>query len=223
MRWRTSGVLRASGAAIVLGLLLGCGDSTGPGSTITVTGTVYDLHLQPRAGASVMVNDSYLFQPSATDADGDSLTFSISNKPDWASFNGSSGRLSGTPGEGDEGVYSNIVIGVTDGTDTAELPPFSIQVEALPASAAGTLTVNWVAPASRTDGTPLSLADIEGFRIYYGATAGSYPNRIEVADGSAQSATVNDVPVGTYYVVMTTYDVDGLESGYSEAVSMTVK
>jgi hypothetical protein len=69
----------------------------------------------------------------------------------------------------------------------------------------------------------LSLADIEGFRIYYGATAGSYPNRIDVADGSAQSATVNDVPVGTYHVVMTTYDVDGLESGFSEAVTMTVK
>lgn len=72
MRWRTSGVLRASGAAIVLGLLLGCGDSTGPGSTITVTGTVYDLHLQPRAGASVMVND---MAPVTTDAGGQ---FSVS-------------------------------------------------------------------------------------------------------------------------------------------------
>jgi hypothetical protein len=49
MRRVTPGGLRTAASALVLGLLLGCGDSTGPGSTITVTGTVYDLHLEPRA------------------------------------------------------------------------------------------------------------------------------------------------------------------------------
>jgi hypothetical protein len=66
------GVLRATGAAIVLGLLLGCGGITGPGSTITVTGTVFDLNLEPQAGASVMVN---AMAPVTTDASGQ---FSVS-------------------------------------------------------------------------------------------------------------------------------------------------
>ncbi len=39
-----------------------------------------------------------VFTPSANDADGDTLTFTISNRPSWATFNGTTGRLSGTPG-----------------------------------------------------------------------------------------------------------------------------
>ncbi len=35
---------------------------------------------------SVMVNQAYSFQPSAADANGDALTFAISNRPSWASF-----------------------------------------------------------------------------------------------------------------------------------------
>jgi len=33
---------------------------------------------------------------------------------------------------------------------------------------------------------------------------------------------VENVPVGNYYVVMTTYDVNGLESGYSSAIIKNV-
>src|SRR5690606_34913941 len=39
----------------------------------------------------------YSFTAFASDPDGDALTFSIANRPAWASFS-SSGRLSGTPG-----------------------------------------------------------------------------------------------------------------------------
>ena len=92
----------------------------------------------------------------------------------------------------------------------------------VPAVSTGSFTLNWAAPVTRTDGTPLSLADIRGFRIYYGASAGNYEYLVNVRDGTAQSATVKNVPVGTYQVVMTTYDSNGLESGYSEKVSISV-
>lgn len=81
------------------------------------------------AGA-VTVNQSYAFQPSAADADGDRLTFSISNRPSWASFSSSTGRLSGTPGTRHVATYANIVISVSDGQAIASLPAFSIQVNA---------------------------------------------------------------------------------------------
>jgi hypothetical protein len=79
--------------------------------------------------------------------------------------------------------------------------------------------MGWTAPVARADGTPLSLADIDGYRIHYGESAGNYTYSVNIADGTAQSATVKDVPVGKYYVVMTTYDASGLESGYSKAVT----
>jgi hypothetical protein len=79
-------------------------------------------------------------------------------------------------------------------------------------------TLNWTAPTTRADGAPLSLADIEGFRIYYGTSAGNFPNTVDIHAGSAQAATVNDIPTGTYHVVMTTYDTSGLESNYSAEI-----
>jgi hypothetical protein len=127
--------------------------------------------------------------------------------------------LSGTPAAGDAGTYGIIVISATDGIDTVSLPAFSIRVDAAPAAQAGSFTLNWTAPATRADGTPLSLADIDGYRIYYGDSAGSYPNSVNIADGTAQTATVTGVPAGTHYVVMTTYDVGGRESGYSPEIS----
>jgi hypothetical protein len=88
-------------------------------------------------------------------------------------------------------------------------------------NATASLSLNWVAPVARADGTPLSLADIDGYHIYYGNEDGSYPNRVKVADGTTQRVTLKDLVSGTYYIVMTTYDVDGRESGYSVVVKKT--
>ncbi len=81
---------------------------------------------------SVTAGSAYSFQPNASDADGNNLTFSISGRPSWASFNTATGRLSGTPSDAQTGNYSNIVISVRDGTDTVSLPGFSVRVDAAP-------------------------------------------------------------------------------------------
>ncbi|QSX36018.1 putative Ig domain-containing protein [Shewanella sedimentimangrovi] len=78
---------------------------------------------------SVDEDSAYNFTPSASDVDvGDVLTFSISGKPAWASFDTTTGMLSGTPVNADVGVYNNIIISVSDGTVEASLPAFSIEV-----------------------------------------------------------------------------------------------
>ena len=64
---------------------------------------------------SVTAGQAYRFAPSASDADGDSLSFSISGQPGWTSFDPSSGTLSGTPAESDAGSWADIRIAVTDG------------------------------------------------------------------------------------------------------------
>jgi hypothetical protein len=105
---------------------------------------------------------------------------------------------------------------------SASLPAFSIRVEAAPVQT-GSVTLGWSAPVTRSDGTPLSLADIDGYFIHYGTSAGNYTNHVKVADGTAQSVTLTDLPLGAYYLVMTTYDVDGRESNYSEVISLIVE
>ncbi len=69
---------------------------------------------------------NYQFTPNATDPDDDNLTFSIQNKPTWATFEPTTGTLSGTPTQ--EGATEDINISVTDGTFVRSLPLFSIEV-----------------------------------------------------------------------------------------------
>jgi hypothetical protein len=75
---------------------------------------------------TAVVDNWYAFTPRASDADGDSLRFTIGNKPAWASFDPATGRLSGTPKN--SGMFADITIRVTDGTSYRALPSFSIHV-----------------------------------------------------------------------------------------------
>lgn len=95
----------------------------------------------------------------------------------------------------------------------------SSPVVAEPGEATGSIGLKWTAPVTRTDGTPISLADIDGYRIYYGKSSGNYSYRINITDGSSTSVTIRDLPLGVYYMAMTTYDRQGLESRYSSQIS----
>lgn len=77
------------------------------------------------------------------------------------------------------------------------------------------LTLNWQAPTQNVDGS--TLDDLAGYRIYYGASSGSYRETLEVADPQASSLALA-LSSGTYYVVMTALDADGNESGYSNEI-----
>lgn len=161
---------------------------------------------------------AYMFTPTSADADGDTLTFSIANRPSWAAFSASTGRLSGTPPTGSVGTYSNISISVSDGSLTASLPAYSIAVQQV---AVGSATVSWQPPTTRTDGTPLT--NLAGYRVRYGTSPGSYPNTITLPNGGLTSAVIEDLPAATYYFVATAYDSTGAESAYSAAVSKMIQ
>jgi Putative Ig domain len=79
-----------------------------------------------KPATSVMVEHAYAFQPTASDADHNKLTFSISNKPWWASFTSATGRLAGTPQSATK--FSNITVCVSDGTYRRCLPAFALSV-----------------------------------------------------------------------------------------------
>jgi len=122
--------------------LAGCG---GPETQQTASGAAPDAPATPGtpstpantaptiAGApatSVTAGQSYSFKPTATDANGDTLTYSITGKPSWATFSTATGQLSGTALAG---TYSNIVISVSDSKASTALPAFAITATAVAA------------------------------------------------------------------------------------------
>jgi hypothetical protein len=159
---------------------------------------------------STLVNALYSFQPSASDPDGNSLTFSIQNRPSWATFNTATGRLSGTPGLLDVLGYSNIIISVTDGTAVVSLPAFNLSVLAL---ANGRATVSWTPPTTNTDGT--SLADLSGYRIVYGTSANDLNRSVNITNASLSSYTIENLTMGTWYFGVVAVNGAGAESDMS--------
>jgi hypothetical protein len=71
------------------------------------------------AGTEAAVGEEYSHTFTASDADGDALTFSaILPDGSWLNFDASTGVLSGTPASGDKGL-SSITVNVTDGMFTS--------------------------------------------------------------------------------------------------------
>ena len=83
----------------------------------------------------------------------------------------------------------------------------------------GSAVLNWTAPVARADGMALAMSEIAGYTVYYGTVAGNYPNSLKINDGSATSVNITNLPLGTYYMVVTTRDSDGRESVESSMVA----
>ncbi|MEO2268176.1 DUF4347 domain-containing protein [Pseudoalteromonas sp. YIC-656] len=101
-----------------------------PAFSITVNAANQAPVISGTPASDVIAGQAYSFVPTASDPEDDALTFSIVNMPSWAAFNTSTGALSGTPGDADVGSFANIQISVSDGDLTAQLPAFSITVNA---------------------------------------------------------------------------------------------
>lgn len=185
--------------------------------TLTAPQQVGDLMIAGTPSSSVRAGQAYTFTPVASAPPGASLTFSIANKPAWATFSPTTGKLSGTPASTDIGSYANVAISVSDGTSAASLLAFTVTVTG---GAMGSATLSWSAPATRTDGTPLK--NLAGFKIYYGKSLGNYPNRISVANPGLTTYVVDNLPSGTYYFVATAVDSSGVESDLSGVASKTI-
>jgi len=225
----TLSIPRISAPALMAVLLLavaGCGGGSGNGSSGSSAG---GNSVPPPAGnraptisgtpaTSVTAGQAYSFQPSASDPDGQALTFSITNIPSWASFNTATGRLSGTPAAGNAGTYGNILISVSDGSASATLPAFTITVQA--AAGSGSATLSWRAPTTNEDGTPLT--NLAGYRVRYGTSTGALTRLVDVASAAATTVTIQGLTAGTWYFTLSSYTNVGVESDPTAPVSKTI-
>lgn len=208
-------------SALVAGLLLsGClGDEEADfdGSQSTDTSGNSAPTISGRAPSAIMYGNRYEFVPDADDPDGDTLTFSVSNLPTWASFDTGTGRISGRPTLSDIGVHDSIRISVSDGSATAALPEFSVTVRQ---TALGSVTLSWNAPTQNMDGSPLT--DLAGYRIYYGTRSGAYDYEVEIDNPSVMTYVLDELDPATYYIAATAYNTSGIESSFSSEISRSV-
>ncbi len=167
---------------------------------------------------SVMVGAAYSFLPTAADADGNTLSFRIDNMPSWASFNQTTGRLTGTPAAGDVGSYAGIVITVSDGTASVSLPAFAITVQAL---ATGSATISWTAPTTNTDGS--TYANPSGYRVVYGRSAGALDQSASVNNPSVSTYTVENLATGAWFFAVKAVNSSGIESDISNVGTKTIQ
>ncbi|MGI2123200.1 Ig-like domain-containing protein [Shewanella baltica] len=100
------------------GIASSASNSVTPNATLAINGV-----------PELTVNQGELYQFIPTVAgSGGVLNFSITNKPVWATFNPTTGTLSGTPSNQNVGITNGIVISVSDGTLSASLPAFNLSV-----------------------------------------------------------------------------------------------
>lgn len=233
---KTAGWLQRGSAValtIVTMMAAGCGggdgDSGSTGTTAAPSGTTSSANQSPTISATpatkAAVGSSYVLAPNVADPDGDTLAFSVQNRPSWATFNTATGQLTGTPSTQDVGTYADVVISVSDGSATAALPAFTITVGAAGSDlgttlAAGAVTLQWEAPTVTTAGTPLS--GLAGFRIHYGKSAGILDSTIIVSNPGTLAYSVDNLPAGTYYFAVKAIDSQGGESELSNIRSLTV-
>jgi len=205
--------------------LTGCGGSDVTGGTPVAETNAPTVNISGTPVTSVTVGQAYNFTPNASDSDGGALKFSVKNAPSWASFNSTTGQLSGTPAAADAGSTANVVITAADGATTASLAAFTITVvptKTATSATTGDATVSWVAPTKNSDGS--ALTNLSGYKIYYGSngTSLSSAQMVEVTDPSALSYVVHGLKTGTWYFAVSSYSTDGTESALSSVGSKTI-
>ena len=225
-----SGTPSSSSVGTFSNIVISARDSTGasaslPAFSIAVSAPASTSSTPPPAptisgtpAPSVTAGSAYAFTPATTDPSGGTLTFSIANKPSWATFSTSSGALSGSPTSANVGTYNSILISVSDGVSSASLPSFGISVVA---STSGSATVKWTAPTLNTDGS--ALTNLAGYYVKYGTSPTSLTGSVQIASAGATSYTVTNLTSGTWYFAVASYTTGGTQSAPSQISSATVQ
>jgi hypothetical protein len=202
--------------AAVATFCLGCGSSSGESGGPPPSGNRPPT-ISGDPPTNLGVDQLYEFTPTATDADGDDLVFSIENLPEWANFDPGTGRLQGRPGAADVGQFTGIIISVSDGTASDSLPQFSISVDEI---AAGRVSLAWTPPLTNADGS--TITDLAGYRIYYGRDAAELDELVVIDNPGISRWVIEGLQPATWHFTMTSINEAGLESARTPVLSREV-
>jgi len=158
---------------------------------------------------AAQVGTAFDYQPVTQDPESDTLRFTAVNLPPWASLDSTNGRISGTPGPTDEGVYESISITVADATHKVVTAPFSITVNPALESGSGVASLQWEMPPSKVDGGPLD--DLAGYRILYGRSSSDLDHSVLITDPATTSYQFSTLTSGVWYFAVVAVNASGLE------------
>jgi nitrite reductase/ring-hydroxylating ferredoxin subunit len=193
------------------GAATGAGTGTGTGTAAAA------LSISGKPATVASAGQAYSFVPTVSNSSKLALAFGIANKPGWASFDITTGKLSGTPSTANVGVYSNIVISASDGKVSATLPAFDIAVKG---QVIGAAELYWSVPTLNEDGS--ALTNLAGYKIRYGTSPGSLSQVVDVANPAVTSAIIEGLAAGTWYFSLTSYTNNGVESAAAGPVYSTI-
>jgi putative Ig domain-containing protein len=234
--------------------LSGCGDnglsnagaSGADTAAFSATATVTPIILQGVPANTATVGGNYVFQPIVSSDSGvdrfaigehpggmsshrSVVTFAIEALPAWASFDTSTGELSGTPRPGDVGLTGDITITATNGSNAGSVGPFTIRVNPVtppsgdsPPSISGTPASTVMAGQSYTfqpmisdaAGNPLTVS-ISNCPTW--ATFNTASGRLSGTPSGAQVGTYSNIVMtvsdGTTSVALATFSIIVVPSG----------
>ena len=95
--------------------------------------------------------------------------------------------------------------------------------EADPVSNTATISLNWNAPTTRADNSPLVASDIGGYEIYYYLDGSSINDgQVVTVDDGSTTYTTPPLNPGTYHFAIATYDTNQVYSDLSPPVTATI-
>jgi hypothetical protein len=225
--------MRNAVSLIAVLLLAGCsgsdpmssGTSQATGTSTSTSGAPTNTTTPVNGGPTISgqpiialnANTAYSFVPTVSDATGETLVFSIQNKPSWATFDTSTGELTGTPNSSNIGNYGGVVISVSNDVATNSLPAFSIDVTQF---SSGSVTLSWLPPTTNTNGTPLT--NLAGYRIYYGTSPSSLTHSTQITNPGIADYVIDNLSPATWYFSLVSYNSANVESPLSAIVSKKV-
>ncbi|WP_239026966.1 cadherin-like domain-containing protein [Geomonas oryzisoli] len=161
---------------------------------------IYPPTISGTPATGVTAGNLFSFTPTATNA----VSFTITGKPSWATFDSATGTLSGIPTNSNAGTYPGIVISASNSSGSASLSAFTITVSTAAVngscgSAHGSVVSSVPAANLCTDGTPSAVSGSGPWSwrcsgLYGGATG--YCSATKLA--STIPAVVTGLPTGDY-------------------------
>ena len=145
----------------------------------------------------------YTYTVTATDQDGDNLTYSAPTLPSWLTFNATTHVLSGIPATANVGTH-NVVLSVTDGKDAVQ-QSFTINVVANAVTdLTGSLARIYPVPAH--DYVTMEFADrLDKADLQVLSLSGELLKKIDISNLSSYKLDVSDLKPANYlYRIITT-------------------
>jgi len=191
----------------------GAGSTASPGAaTSKVTGatTPDSVPGAPTAVTATGGDASAVVSWTAPGNGGSAITrYTVTASPGGATASVGGGTTSATVSGLVNGTSYTFTVYATNAIGNG--PSSAPSAAVTPAPATVSATVTWSAPTLNTDGS--ALTDLSGFRIYYGTSASSLTQSVDVAGSTATSQLITGLTSGaTYY-----FDVIALTSASTQS------